>query len=241
MRAFNPREKEIIKRIVALNSAQLHTCNSFFKANFFTDERGMALIMDHNRRKASLFVKANSSDTGDISAVFDKTPLLMELLVLLQYLRDNRYLAIIPFENYIVTVETFYEDFDYTRYDPDRERLILSSSGTYLPIDQGLIRNSSDEVIFKGLDLSDFYKLLYQNLVGFIIPSAELEELVKNKFKSKEEKHHSQLLIVSWTGIIVAVLLGILGLVNASGKNFLFVFLIKGVVIKHFLDWLPDI
>lgn len=211
MRALNKREKEIIKKIALIQSSSVQTCTKFLQDNFFTVESKMALILRHDTKNAWFYFEPILMSNED--EIRKKNHELFELLILLNYLKENRYISIIPPSNNPNILETIYSGFD--KITITGNKVNLSSKGEYiLATKPDEIIDSSGTLILKGGQIHEYYDFIYSNMFGLIFPSEELIELSNHHFKTKDDRKHSQNLLASWIGISLALFLGLIGIWN---------------------------
>lgn len=212
MREFNKREQSIMRKLAEIDVSSMSTCSRFLQDNFFTKNNGKALIVNHNTKDVLYYIEPNLFN--DINEVRKCNHELFELLVLLSYLKENRYVSIITTTKPSAPFEALHSEFD-SSISQNGNRIILNSKGDYLLTNQlDLIKDKNNQTILKGGLLNNYYDLIYSNVFGLIIPSEELLELVKHNFKSKEDRKHNQNIFIAWTGITIAVILGVLGIWN---------------------------
>jgi hypothetical protein len=216
MRAFNEREKKIIDKIVLIKSNSIQTCTKFLQDNFFTVDSKMALILRHDTKNAWFYFEPSLMLNED--QMMEKNHQLFELLILLAYLKENRYISIIPPSNNPATLEAIYSGFN--KITINGNKVNLSENGEYLLSTQpDEIKDSNGIIILKGGQIHEFYDFIYSNMFGLIFPSEELIQLSKHHFKSKEDRKHIQNLWASWIGISIALLLGLFGIWNPYDSN----------------------
>lgn len=217
MREFNPKEKSIIKKIASIDVSSMQTCSRFLQDNFFTEKNKKALIVNHATRDVLYYIEQNLYN--DINEIRKSNYDLFELLVLLTYLKENRYISIITTRQPISPFEALYSEFD-SSISQQGNQLILNTKGDYLNTNQpDLIYDSNNQVILKGGLLNEYYDLINDNVFGLIFPSEELIQLVKHDFKTREDRKHNQNIYAAWFGIAVAIILGILGIWNPFEKD----------------------
>jgi hypothetical protein len=212
MREFNIREKEIIKKIANIDVSSMSTCSRFLQDNFFTKDTKKALIVYHTTKDILFYIEPDLYN--NINEIRKSNYELFELLVLLQYLKENRYISLITTKQPVSSFEALYSEFD-SSISQNGNQLILNTKGDYLLTNQpDLIKDSNNQIILKGGLLNEYYDLINETVFGLIFPSEELIQLVKHNFKSKEDRKHKQNICVAWFGILIALILGVLGIWN---------------------------
>ena len=195
----------------------MQTCTRFLQDTFFTNESKLALIVKHDSRDVLFYIDPELFDS--IEEINKKSHDLFELINLLDYLKNMRYITIVSPSEKVSVFEALYSDFNHLRIENDN-KLILNDKGDYL-------NTNSPEVIFdsenneklKSGKLNEYYDYIYSNMFGLIFPSEELLDFVKHDFKTKEDRKHTQNINYSRTGIIIAILLGLFGLWNPFQKS----------------------
>src|SRR5690625_142863 len=94
MRAFNDREKEIIKMLAKINLANTEFFSSFLHKNYFTVESKKALFVYTNQKTVLLYLK--NELFNDLTKRREELGKLFELLSLISYLKEKRYISIYP-------------------------------------------------------------------------------------------------------------------------------------------------
>ncbi|AOZ99929.1 hypothetical protein [Flavobacterium commune] len=212
MREFNTKEKLIIKQIANIDVSSMATCSKFLQDNFFTKDTKKALIVNHTTKDILFYIEPNLYN--DINEIRKSNYELFELLVLLKYLKENRYISLITTKQPVSSFEALYSEFD-SSISQNGNQLILNTNGDYLLTNQpDLIKDSNNQIILKGGLLNEYYDLINDTVFGLIFPSQELIQLVKHNFKSKEDRKHRQNICAAWFGIVIALILGLLGIWN---------------------------
>jgi len=190
------------------------------QSKYFKDITSSALFLFPKKKQVILFIPKVKFDDIEIR----KRVMIefMEFLSLIYYLKDERYINIIPNENvYDSELHIMRKEFDKPSIDSKTQNIILNNIGDYInPKSAHLIRNSKEEVIYEGVDLqSSIFDQVVNNLMGLLFVSEELKEFVKNKYKSKDDIRYEQGQIATWIGIGLALAFGILGLFNPFDKS----------------------
>jgi len=217
MRPFNENELKIIENLSKLDPKKMQTCTRFLQDTFFTNESKLALIVKHDSRDLLFYIDSELFDSNE--EINKKNHDLFELINLLDYLKNIRYITIVSPSEKISIFEALHSDFNNLRIENDN-KLILSENGDYLYTGSPeIIYDSENNEKLKSGKLNEYYDYIYSNMFGLIFPSEELLDFVKHDFKTKEDRKHSQNINYSRTGIIIAILLGLLGSWNPFQKS----------------------
>ena len=217
MRPFNKNEIRIIENLSKLDPNKIQTCTRFLQETFFTQESKMALIIKHDTKDLLFYIDAKLfSDREEINK---KNHDLFELINLLDYLKNLRYITIVSPSEKFSNFEALHSDFNNLRIE-NGNKLILNDSGDYLMTGKPeIILDSGNNEKLKANKLNEYYDYIYKNMFGLIFPSEELIDFVEQDYKTKEDRKHNQNINYSRTGIVIAVLLGLLGLWNPFQKT----------------------
>jgi hypothetical protein len=217
MRPFNKNEIRIIENLSKLNPNKIQTCTRFLQDTFFTQDSKTALIVKHDTKDLLFFIDAELfSDREEISK---KKHDLFEMINLLDYLKNLRYITIVSPSEMFSNFEALHSGFNNLRIE-NGNKLTLNDSGDYLMTSNpDIVFDPENNEKLKAGKLNEYYDYIYKNMFGLIFPSEELVDFVKHDFKTKEDRKHNQYINYSRTGIIIAVLLGLLGLWNPFQKT----------------------
>jgi len=216
MREFNKREKSFIEKLVQIKPDSMTLCSRFLQEEFFTKSTGRALIIIPSKKHSLLYIKQESFTNIEIARKTISE--FLEILMLLSYLKDNRYITSIPVSQ-ISALYAMHSEFDAS-IKQNGDVINLNEDGMHVlfsKIDE--IRNVENEVVLKGLSLNDYYDFINEIVSSIILPTEDLIELVKNKFKSKEDRKHSQSMRIAWSGIVIAIIIGLVGLIGPFNKQ----------------------
>jgi hypothetical protein len=195
----------------------MQTCTRFLQDTFFTNESKLALIVKHDTRDLLFYIDSGLFNSMD--EINKKNHDLFELINLLDYLKSIRYITIVSPSEKLSVFEALHSDFNNLRI-VNGKKLLLNDNGDYLNISSPeIIYDSEDNEKLKSGKLNEYYDYIYSNMFGLIFPSEELLDFVKHDFKTKEDRKHIQNIKYSRTGIIIAILLGLLGLCNPFQKS----------------------
>lgn len=203
MRKFNNREKEIITQLSKLPFEKGDTFSCFLHKNYFTKESKNALVITKDR-DALLYVKEDVFKDFDFRR--NKIGHLFEILTLIEYLEDNRYVNILEIgvkSGIYALHETF------TEISMKADKIILNSEGDYFSTNDGLyILSKDNEILFEAMNLPNF-NLVSKYLNRVIFVTEELHHLVKNNFIDDETRRYNGQQVSAIIGIIISIILGL--------------------------------
>jgi hypothetical protein len=213
LRSFNDREKQIIRNISELDINNMTTTERFLQDTFFSTENKRALIVKHDQKAILYYTEPKV--WANITLVRIAMMELFEIISLLRYLKEQRYLDIFTTPIPTTTVTGIHSSFNKTeKIKPEPGKFFLNDEGDYfLPNDPDKIINSQNQIILRGGLLSDYYNIVYENCIGLFFPNEALYNLVENDFKTPEEIKHRQNIRLSRSAIIVAICLGAVGII----------------------------
>lgn len=219
MRAFNRNERKYIEILSKLNENYISTCSKFLQDNFFTIDRGIVLTLYHPEKAVLFFLKPetwlNDKETGKCYYEF------LEVISLLNYLNQERLILIIPDSKNAMPIQILFSNFN-SKNPGNGDKVILNENGDYLDRkNPHIIKNSTDKIIYFGQTIfSSYYEYISATLTGIILPTEELKELVRHNFKSEEDRKFAKNLNVAWVGILVAILMGLIGIWNPFTNSY---------------------
>lgn len=209
MRAFNAREKEIIAKIAKIDVGSMPTASRFLQDHFFTKEKQIALVAVHEKKAVLFYMKPGQFN--DLEKTRKCNYELLELIVLLEYLRENRYIAMVQSPKPSIGIDCLYSEADASMRLEVKKVLINVKGDYFLKDDFGFIYDAEGTPILQATSLSEYYDLVYKNMFGLLLPSEDLVDLVKYNFIPKEDRKHKQNLRMAVAGVVVAIILGIVG------------------------------
>jgi len=215
MRAFNKREKDILNMLYNISNDKLEFFSYHLQHKYFKDLNDSALFIFPKREEIYLYIpKARFDNIEERKGAMTE---LMEFITLINFLREERYLQLIPNEDVGKSeLHVIRKDFDKIQIEQSSKNIILNKNGDYIDPKQGqYIFNSDSKIIFEGVKLPTLiYKQVIENCMGLLFVSEELKEFIRNKFKSKEDIRYSRNQVATWVGISLALIFGILGIIN---------------------------
>jgi len=209
MRTFNKREKEIIKKLAKVDLANTNFFSYFLQTNYFTKESKKALFVLTKQQIILLYLEKELFN--DMNRRKEELGKLYELLSLIIYLKESRYITIYPNPEVIKSdLLVMREDFDSIS-EEGTSKVIFNRSGLYLSTNNPeYIYDSENNIVFIAVSLGvDVYNLIIENFMGLLYVSEELVELTKRDFKSHEDIRFRKQQIATWVGIVIAFLIGI--------------------------------
>jgi hypothetical protein len=205
MRNFDKYEKAFIKLISKIELESNETFPRFLQDKYFTKSNKQALIIRHDSQDVLFYMSPEVFDNEAERAVAIKK--FWSLIGLVEYLNEQRYISNIPIKKQS-GLDLMYQEFDDT-ISLVGDKLILNKSGYYLKTSKpDLIYNSDDEIVLKGILWNDLYQSLTKNILGIIYPSEGIQYLIKNDFKSEEDKKYHRQLRLTWYGLLLSAILG---------------------------------
>lgn len=206
MRRFNPSEITFIKLISEIKLDSDETFSKFLQDNYFTEERNEALIIRHDSKDVLFYMHPTIYD--DTNKRSEALKNFWSIITLTQYLLDQRYIANIPIRKQ-KGLDLMYEGFD-NQVPLSGSKLKLNSLGDYLLTSKpDIIYYSNGEIRLKGLLWNELYSSISENFMGIIYPSEGIKYLVKNKYRSEEDKRYYTQLKLTWIGLFLAAGLGL--------------------------------
>lgn len=213
MRKFNEREQRIIELLCSIDVDSFDFIHEILKKNFFTKGNNQLLMIVNSQ--AFLYLEKDVFE--DLEKRKREIYLFKEMLFLLQFLNDKKYISNISDfnfnQNQIIILRESYCNPAITQ-----GKIRLNDNDDYFITDppKAEIFNKNGDVIYKGisLDYGNLFQMISNNLIGLTFVSEELKNLVRNNFKTDEEKRFKKNFCLTWVGIIVAFLVGIFGLFN---------------------------
>lgn len=213
MRAFNNREKEIINMLAKVNLANTDFFSFFLQRNYFTTKSKKALFVLTKQKTVLLYLEKDLFN--DLTKRKEELGKLFELLSLIIYLKENRYITIYPNPEVLKSeLHVMRDDFNYiSTTKEDSTKVLLNKEGLFLRTSNPEnIYDSENNIAFIAVSLGeDVYNLIIENFMGLLYVSEELVELTKRNFKSQEDIRFKKTQIATWVSIFIALLLGVWG------------------------------
>lgn len=215
MRKFNKREKEFLKILEEISNIDLEFFSFFLQNKYFTKGSDSALIVFPKNATALLYIEKSVFD--DFKARKEKLKRFIEMLSLIEYLKQDRLINIIPNPQvHDSSMHIMYEAFDSPNQTKNNQDIVLNQDGTYLKFpDISKIYNSNNEIKFEAVELGKhIYDLIINNIMGLLFVSEELKDYARNNFKSVDDIRYRYGQIAIWFSISMALIFGVLGIHN---------------------------
>lgn len=213
MRAFNKREKEIISMLAKVNLANTDFFSFFLQKNYFTTKSKKALFVLTKQKTVLLYLEKDLYN--DLTKRKEELGKLFELLSLIIYLKENRYITIYPNPEVLKSdLHVMRDDFNsISTTVEDSSKVLLNNEGFFLRTgNPENIYDSKNNIAFIAVSLGEnVYNLIIENFMGLLYVSEELVELTKRNFKSQEDIRFKKQQIATWVSIFIALFLGLWG------------------------------
>jgi GH25 family lysozyme M1 (1,4-beta-N-acetylmuramidase) len=184
MRAFTEIEKRFIRRLVSMPADGVFSISQLLAQTLFTKRYRRALILQTEARFAVLYIHAEIFKDENLRK--KETALFLDILSLIRYLRDQRYISL--FIGTTTRLKPMYFWQDVVTYPvPKKDKVVLNDNGYYTAHPE-FICDKNDRVVYQGILFdTDAYDMMAENLVGSVYISRALRELVQRNFRSKED------------------------------------------------------
>jgi hypothetical protein len=196
---FKETEKEIIRTIVKYDG-EVKSLAEVINKSELLEKRGIAFATDG--RDGFIFLKKDRYDYED------KEPLgyMAELVSLINMLIEKRYLVTIPLE---YSPELIIGRKTSKWYKPG---LIVVDDNEYVQVDTHIYNwmNSNYEQTYWPIRCPEKTLPVGKTIYSWFTVSQELKDLVKNEFKTPEEKRFTKQQWATWISIGVAILIALL-------------------------------
>lgn len=216
MREFSPREKAIIENITSIKASDLYTFSRFLQNCIFTEESGSALFFIHEKKVALFFVKTIYTE-GEHRRKLSE---FLELLFLLEYLENERYIYLLQSNAAGTGLKAMHEGFDHLHQDPTTKDILLNQQGDKMtPSEAGFPFNKEGEKIFKGLSIEGdqpLYQILEAKLDAPFCCSEELRQYVKNGYKDVAQMRHEQSIKYTKVALGVAIITSVVSIILST-------------------------
>lgn len=198
---FKKSEKEIIKAIVKYGG-EVKSLAEVINKSHLLEKRGIAIIPDNINR---VFFKKTKYKEDD------KEPwgFICEFVSLINYLIDNRLIVIIPFNEFTSLVLGK----EKSEWGKNRMIIINDGEGYISPQNDYFDWFENGEQAYWPGHCSESLVSISKTLNSWFTVSQELRDLVDNNFKSEEQIRFEKQQLLTRVSIIVAIILGLLGIV----------------------------
>lgn len=199
---FKKTEKEIIRTIVKYDG-EVKSLAEVINKSELLEKRGIAFATDG--RDGFIFLKKDQYDYED------KEPIgyVAELVSLINMLIEKRYLVIIPFES---SPELIIGRKKSKWYKPG---IIVVDDNEYVQVDTRMYNwmNSNGEQTYWPINCPEKTLPVGKTIYSWFTVSQELKDLVKNDFKTEDQRRFDKQQRLTWISIAVAGGIGVLSLV----------------------------
>ncbi len=219
MRKYNIREKEFLKLLEEISKEDLEFFSFFMQKKYFTKHKSSFLIIIPEKKKALFYIQKSIFD--NLSLRKQEIKNFIEILSLIEYLKQNRLIDIIPNPQAQNTgIHFMNEDFDSPRQTSPSLNIILNKKQSYLKMSDFKIYDINDKVLFEAVELEKYtYDIIMDNLMGLLFVSEELNDFVRRGFKSIDDIRYKYGQIATWVSISIALIFGILGIYSTQSDN----------------------
>jgi hypothetical protein len=224
MRKFNEREKEIIKKLSLITFSETEFFSFFLQTKYFTKDNNKALFIIPKQNKALLYV--NKENFDNINSRKKELGEFLELISLIIYLKENRYINIYPNDEILNSELLIMKDSFNSTSNVIPNIIKLNVDGDYIDTNNfSFIYNNNNNVIYQAIDVdSNVYDLIKNNFFGLLYVSEELIQLSNNNFISEEESRFKTQLLEdevkfkkqrcdTWVSIGLSFIVGALALI----------------------------
>ena len=198
---FKKSEKEIIKAIVNYGGEVKSLAEVINKSHLF-EKKGIVIVPNKNPNFIFLSKEKNSEDEKDILGY------VTECVSLFEYLIKKRLIVIVPYCTSPVLV-VGKDKSEYGRkpgvisINDDKEFVVFRNDNW------AELLSSDGQQTHWVVKCTDEFLALEKILNSWFTVSKELRDLVKNNFKSVEERRFYKQQWATWVSIIVAILIAI--------------------------------
>jgi hypothetical protein len=217
MREFNFREKKQIRLLTEISFENVELFSHFLQEKYFTKTSNIALFILAQQNSSLLYFKKEIFD--DIKKRKQEYGEFLELISLIKYLKENRYITIFDIDkkNDIYVLK---QDFLPI---PNPDKIQFLNNQNILTIDPGApvnITNENNDIIYCAhtLDksINDF---ILENFTGLAYVSEDLKYFVKNNFKTKEDIRFINTQSATWISIFLATIIGLYSIFRVPDKQ----------------------
>lgn len=209
MRKFSDHEKDVMRRLINIKPDNQNRFEGSLSSYVFTKDYELILCINEVTEQCSLYVP--------ISTQYESLHKFLELLFLIQFLKDSRYLMHLSVrqeeKNLFFISDNFQEGSEQTK-----DKVISKDRSLYINTkDWSFIYNKEEKATYKAVKFSkkgnpEEYDFILSSLTGVAYPHQSLVDFVENKYKTPEEKnfwcqHHT-----AWFAIGISALIGLAGI-----------------------------
>ena len=197
--------------LAKVNLASTDFFSFFLQKNYFTTKSKKALFVLTKQKTVLLYLEKDLFN--DLTRRKEELGKLFELLSLIIYLKENRYITIYPNPEVLKSdLHVMRDDFNSISINiEDSTKVLLNEEGLFLRTgNPENIYDSENNLVFIAVSLGeDVYNLIIENFMGLLYVSEELVELTKRDFKSQEDIRFKKQQVATWISILIALFLGV--------------------------------
>lgn len=182
MRAFNDREKDIIRKLVNLREEYGGSMPDFLSSYVYGAQSGTALVVDNDAQELTVVSTADDFDER-VDNEREEVENFYELLALVAYLKEERFISI----------------FNLAKEQDCGVRILGAMPG----------KGQKSRSVAVG---PNCYHLARENFLGEVYVSQDLRELVRDNFVGRDEMRFRRQHMVTWAALVVAIAVGIAGI-----------------------------
>lgn len=201
---FNKTEREIVRSIVKFRDEAESLGDAINKSRLL-EKRGWA-VASKDDGEFYLFYRSDKFDYEDEQKV---RGYLAELLALLEKLYNERLLVAFPSSHNCPLVigreHVTRHQIDVNKVDGGKEFIVLQQLGLGW-------YSQNRESLYNWCECTDMVRPFGKILFSAYHVSQDLVELVKNNFQTEEDIRFRKQQIATWVSIIVALIIGLLGI-----------------------------
>jgi len=188
MRIFNANEKQLIKRLIAIEKGNIISLHTLLEDFYFTESFGRALIIQSQGKYAVFFMKKEIFD--DPFQKKEELESFLNLLSFISYLKLHGYISLYRSEKSKEETMFFIQD-GFVGAKASQNTIILNTKGDYTS-SPDTIHDKSGAISYKGIvSRDDSYELIIASTVGHLIVNSQIEQLLKEDIGSIEEIENS--------------------------------------------------
>lgn len=216
MRQFNKNEKRIIKDLIDIRYLEGLRVKDYLERKFFSAEKRTGLFFDFENNDLYLVIPT-PQDQSESSEYEDRLNECLELFSLISFLSENRYISIfkLPFLIYDYPHYILGEYFKKVKTKDENPTKINDWNIVYIyQYDTLHLKNKSGIETHQGIRLGpECFQIATTHFLHHIFISEDLRQLVKNNFRTPEDRQFKVQKRLTVISIIVAILIGIISII----------------------------
>ncbi len=218
MREFNLREKKQIRLLSEISFENVELFSYFLQEKYFTKKSNVALFVLVKQNISMLYFKKEIFD--DIEKRKQELGEFLELISLIKYLTENRYVTIFDVDKKDASLYILKQDFVSIEISNNLQFIHNGNVLTINPNKPENITNEKGEIIYSGLilqkSINDF---ILEYFTGLAYVSEDLKYFVKNNFKTKDDKRFINTQFATWISIFLATIIGLYSIFREPDKQ----------------------